>query len=210
MLKPDRLCAFSDGVVAIAITLLVLGLEVPSVHDVPEQELRDYILGALHPILGFVCSFVLIGIYWLQHYAVFHFIDRADRILVALNGLFLMCVSFVPFPTGIQAAYRDDELAMVFYGAAQVACSLALLALWLYASRNHRLVLQGISPQAINSMTWRIAITPVISLAAIALSFLNLTAGRLIFLAIPVVHLSHHKADSEWSKANDSVDASRE
>lgn len=116
MLKPDRLCAFSDGVVAIAITLLVLGLEVPSVHDVPEQELRDYILGQ-HPILGFVCSFVLIGIYWLQHYAVFHFIDRADRILVALNGLFLMCVSFVPFPTGIQAAYRDDELAMVFYGA---------------------------------------------------------------------------------------------
>jgi uncharacterized membrane protein len=82
MLKPDRLCAFSDGVMAIAITLLVLGLEVPSVHEVPDQELPEYLRGTVHPLIGFVLSFALIGTYWLQHYAIFHYIERVSRPLV--------------------------------------------------------------------------------------------------------------------------------
>lgn len=203
MLKPDRLCAFSDGVVAIAITLLVLGLEVPSVHEVPEQQLREYLVGSLHPLLGFISSFVLIGTYWLQHYAIFHFITRADRGLVALNSLFLLCVSFVPFPTGLQAAYRDDELAIVIYGASQIMCSLTLLALWIYATRDNRLVSKDLSPQAIGSMTRRIALTGAISLAAIAMSFASITAGRVIFLAIPVLHLFGHKADAGRTETSD-------
>ncbi len=72
MFKPDRLSAFSDGVIAIAITLLVLGLEVPSAHKVPEQKLVDYLIESFHPLLGFVSSFLLIGTYWLEHYAIFH------------------------------------------------------------------------------------------------------------------------------------------
>jgi len=200
--KTDRLCAFSDGVVAIAITLLVLGLEVPSVHEVPEQQLRDYLIASLHPLIGFVVSFVLIGTYWLQHYAIFHYITHVDRVLVALNGLFLLCVSFVPFPTGLQAAYRDDETAMVIYGGAQIACSLSLLALWLYATRRHRFIDKHVSPQAIRSMTWRIALTPVISATAIATSFVSLTACRAIFLAIPVLHFSRRSTDSGWSEDN--------
>jgi len=202
LFKPDRLCAFSDGVVAIAITLLVLGLEVPSVHKIPEQQLRDYILGSLHPLLGFVCSFVLIGVYWLQHYAIFHYITHVDRVLVAINGLFLLCVSFVPFPTGLQAAYRDDELAMVIYGGAQMACSFSLLALWVYATRNHRLVARNVSPKVIRNMTTQITLTALISATAIATSFISLTACRAIFLAIPVLQLSRHTTDSEWSEAN--------
>ena len=119
MYKPDRLTAFCDGVIAIAITLLVLGLEVPSVHEVPDQELSSYLLESLHPVMGYVGSFVLVGTYWLQHYVIFHYITGVNRFFVALNGLFLLCVSFVPFPTGLQASYRHDELAMAIYAGTQ-------------------------------------------------------------------------------------------
>lgn len=201
MLKPDRLSMFSDAVMAIAITLLILGLEVPSVHKLPDQQLPSYLLQTLHPFMGYVGSFVLIGTYWLQHYAVFHFITRANRTLVALNGLFLLSVSFVPFPTGMQAVYRDDELAMVLYAGTQIVCGLSLLALWTYASSHHRLIATGTSSQVIKSMSRRIAITPAIGVAAMVVSFFSMTLSRLMFLAIPFVYLSHHAVDNGWEQS---------
>lgn len=198
MLKPERLCAFSDGVMAIAITLLVLGLEVPSVHEVPEQELKEYLIGTIHPFLGFVCSFTLIGTYWLQHYAIFHYIEHVSRPLVALNGIFLLCVTFVPFPTGLQAAYRQDELAMIIYGGTHFACGLSLLGLWVFATKQHRHIPPEIPPQVIRSMTIRIAMTPIISIAAGCVTFISIDASKLLFLIIPVIHFSHRGADRGW------------
>jgi len=202
MFKPDRLSAFCDGVMAIAITLLVLTLEVPSVHEVPEQKLHEYLIDSFHPLLGYLSSFVLIGTYWLQHYAIFHYIMHVNRIFIAMNGLFLLCVSFVPFPTGLQAAYRDDELAIVIYGSTHIVCSLSLLALWVYATKKHRLVAPDISPRVITSMTTRIALTPLVSLAAIGVSFMSISVSRLIFLAIPVLYLSHRAVDEGWNQSN--------
>lgn len=201
MLKIDRLSAFSDGVMAIAITLLVLGLEVPSVHEVPAQQLSEYLVASLHPLLGYVSSFVLIGTYWLQHYAIFHYISHANRTLVVLNGLFLLCVSFVAFPTGLQAAYRHDELALLIFGGTHIACGLSLLALWIYATSQRRLVASTISPQIIKSMNRRIALTPAISVVAIGVSFLSIELGRFIFLAIPIVYFSHRTVDQGWPQS---------
>ena len=62
--KLERLAAFCDGVIAIVITLLVLGIEVPSVHSVTQEELGDYLLATLPSIIGYVVSFVMIGMYW--------------------------------------------------------------------------------------------------------------------------------------------------
>lgn len=110
-LKVDRLATFSDAVLAIAITVLVLGLEVPPRHKVPEKRLPEYLVAAIPSVLGYVTSFFLIGMYWLQHFVVFHYVTRANRVFILLNGLFLLCVTFIPFPTGLQAAYWGDKLA---------------------------------------------------------------------------------------------------
>ena len=202
MYKPDRLSAFSDGVIAIAITLLVLGLEIPSVHEVPERQLIDYLSESMHSLFGYVTSFVLIGTYWLQHYAMFHYVTRVDRTFVALNGLFLLSVSFVPFPTGLQAAYRQDELAMILYAVTQAVCGLLLLALWIYAAGQHRLVATSTSRQFIRSMSWRISLTPLISVGAVAVSFLSIDLSRLMFLAIPIAYFSHDVIDEETVRSN--------
>lgn len=201
MYKPNRLSAFSDSVISIAITLLVLGLEVPSVHEVTEHQLPKYLLESLHPLYGYICSFILIGTYWLQHYVVFHYVTQVNRTFVILNGVFLLTISFVPFPTGLQAAYRHDQLAIVVYAASQIACGLSLLALWIYATTHHRLVPTSVLPQVIASMTKRIALTPIVGIAAIAVSFFSVDLSRVMFLAIPIIYVSHRTVDRGWVEA---------
>lgn len=203
MLKPERLAALSDGVIAIAITLLVLGLQLPSVHQVPEQQLNRYLVESLHALIGYVSSFVLIGTYWLQHYVIFHYITHVDRVLIALNGVFLLCVSFVPFPTGLQAAYRHDELAMVLYAGTQAICGLSLLALWGYATRRHRLVAATTSHRVIRGMSLRLALTPLTSLVAMLVSCFSINLSRVVFLAIPAACLVRWSIDTEWTQSGD-------
>lgn len=188
MYKPERLAALCDGVIAIAITLLVLGLEVPSASKVPEQELKEYLWDAIHPMIGFVTSFILIGTYWLAHYSIFHHIRRVDRPFIALNGLFLLLVSFVPFPTGVQASYRDDHLAFVFYATTQLACCGALLLIWMYATRDSYLVERKLSLETVHRIRRRILLTMGVCVLAMLISLFSLNAGRLVFLLIPIFY----------------------
>ncbi len=199
--KLDRLAALSDGVIAIAITILVLGLEVPSVHEVNPSQLIDYLRDSLHPALGYVISFVVIGTFWLEHYAIFHFLTHATRVLIALNGLFLLCLTFVPFPTGLQAAYRHDELAMVFYACSLFMCGSSLLAVWLYAIQNRRLISPAISSEVLQSMTRRLAIAPALCLVAIGCSFVSISLSRVILASIPFFYISHRTVDQGWQAA---------
>ena len=203
--KLDRLAGFSDGVIAVAITILVLGLEVPSVHEVKQSQLIDYLRDSLHPALGYVVSFVVIGTFWLEHYAIFHFLTHATRVLIVLNGFFLLCLTFVPFPTGLQAAYRHDELAMVFYSCSLFMCGLSLLAVWLYATRNRRLINPNISAEVLQSMTNRLMMAPALCLIAIGCSFQSVSLARLILVSIPVFYISHRTVDAGWH-ANRTVD----
>jgi uncharacterized membrane protein len=206
-LKLERLVGFSDAVLAIAITLLVLGLEVPSVHKIPQTELPEFLKDSIPSILAYITSFFLVGIYWLQHYVIFHYIHHANRALVLLNGLFLLSVSFLPFPTGLQAVYRGDRLAVVLFGCAHIVCGLTLLALWHYATHRHRLVAPDLPRQVVRSMTSRIAISPALSALAIAASFGAVMAGKLFFLLIPLCYFSHRLVDAGWQRKRDDTKA---
>ncbi|KAA5542682.1 DUF1211 domain-containing protein [Roseiconus nitratireducens] len=200
MFKPERVGAFCDGVIAVSITILVLGIQVPSSTKVPEKELLAFLNESLLPIHGYVTSFFLIGTYWVQHFAIFHYINRVDKFFIALNGVFLLCVTFVSFPTGLQVTYRNDELAMILYALTQAMCGLSLMAIWSYATRGHRLIGEQVTEEVIASMQKRIFYTPLVSLLAIALSFVNLNAARIIFLAIPLSCFTHRVVDDGWSE----------
>jgi uncharacterized membrane protein len=123
-----------------------------------------------------------------------------------LNGLFLLSVSFLPFPTGLQAVYRGDRLAVVFFGCSNALCGLTLLTLWLYATHRHRLVAAEIPRQVLKSMTLRIALSPALSVLAIAASCYEVWAGKLLFLAIPVCYLSHRLVDAGWQRHSDEAE----
>ena len=203
--KLERLAAFCDGVIAIVITLLVLGIEVPSVHNVTQKELGDYLLATLPSIIGYVVSFIMIGMYWMQHYAIFHFLTHANRPFVILNGIFLLFLTFLPFPTGLHAVYFGDKLAAVIYGGAHILSAVSLLALWLYATQDFRLVSKDIPREVVTSMNRRLAVAPFLFLVAICAAFINPWLSRLIFMTIPCCCMSQRAVDEGWLKMEPEV-----
>jgi uncharacterized membrane protein len=133
-----RLEAFSDGVFAIAITLLVLEIRVPSTES--DESLAHGLLDLWPSYAGFAVSFVTIGIIWVNHHAVVATIERADRTLLFKNLLLLLTVSFIPFPTAVMAEYLragdGQDVAVAFYAASFFVMGIAFRQLWPHAARN--------------------------------------------------------------------------
>jgi uncharacterized membrane protein len=136
-----RLEAFSDGVFAIAITLLVLELGVSA--DAAD-DLLQAILDEWPSYLAYVTSFLTIGVIWLQHSAITGALRTADATLYRLNLLVLLLVGFLPFPTKLISEFVDERdaerVAGAFYGLTLLALSLALTAFVRYAAEHRRLV----------------------------------------------------------------------
>ncbi|MES1221461.1 MAG: TMEM175 family protein [Bacteroidota bacterium] len=107
----DRLILFSDAVFAIAITLLVIEIKIPEIHEDVSDKLLLRSLGHLIPkFLGFIISFMLIGIYWTIHHRMFGYVTNFNRKLLLLNLFFLFFVALMPFSTGFYSEYAGPEL----------------------------------------------------------------------------------------------------
>ena len=135
-IRTQRLEAFSDGVFAIAVTLLVLEIAVPagSQHD-----LLGAFLNQWPSYLAYVVSFSTIGPLWLEHSLITEYLDQVDAILVRLNLLLLLVVSFLPFPTRLLAEYLNSDnaerVAVSIYGLTLLVALSLLSVLWRYAVR---------------------------------------------------------------------------
>ncbi|MDX6512619.1 MAG: potassium channel family protein [Gaiellaceae bacterium] len=183
-----RLEAFSDGVFAIAITLLILEIRVPANSG---ARLGDDLLHIWPSYFAYVTSFLTIGIMWINHHALFQRIGRVDRMLLLINTLFLMLVAFVPFPTRLVAEHlhgageRDAALA---YGITFVITALFFNAFWLYASRGRRLIPESIPQARIDEITRGYAPGVFIYGAATLVALASPIAAIGLFLAIAVFY----------------------
>jgi uncharacterized membrane protein len=135
-----RVEALSDGIFAIAITLLVLTISVPEDYTRLGHELTD----RWPSLLAYVVSFAVIGVMWLNHHSVFAQLDHIDRPFVYLNLLLLLSIAFLPYPTGVfgQAMRQGHGLkvAAFAYSLTMVVNAAAWAALWLYAATGRRLL----------------------------------------------------------------------
>jgi uncharacterized membrane protein len=136
-----RVEAFSDGVFAIAITLLVLTIAQPGL---PYRNLGHDLLNRWPSLAAYVVSFAVIGIMWMNHHTIFSHLERIDRGMSYRNLLLLMTIVFIPYPTGVLGeALRNGhnaKTAAVFYSAAMAINGYAWAVLWLYAARGRRLL----------------------------------------------------------------------
>src|ERR1044072_6674451 len=149
-----RLEAFSDGVFAIAITLLIIEVHVPG-HEHAEN-LGQELLRLWPSYLGYLTSFLTIGVMWINHHYVFELIARVDRTMLLLNTLLLMMIAFVPFPTAVLAQFVETEgarAAAFLYGATLTLTALAFLAWWRYASTGRRLIDENVPDDVIDDIT---------------------------------------------------------
>jgi uncharacterized membrane protein len=131
-----RIEAFSDAVFAIAMTLLVIDIKLPSHELVAANGLAKSLATIWPSYLAFVTSFVTILVIWVHHHWIFVLIRRSDHLLLYLNGLLLLFVSFVPFPTALLAEYLSHPEAKVaanLYTGTFLAISLAFAAIWRHA-----------------------------------------------------------------------------
>lgn len=135
-----RLEAFSDGVFAIAITILVLNITVENIETLRYELLQDALIALWPKIFSYIMTFMLIGLYWLGHHFYFERIKMVDGNIVLMNIIYLMLISFMPFPTFLLGKFPFGELTLTFYGCTLIATNLLSFILILYLHRNPHLV----------------------------------------------------------------------
>lgn len=197
--KLERCTALTDGVFAIVVTLLVLGIDVPADHNFTEDGFYKFLERISYEILVYTISFWLAATYWLQHAAIMHYYREGNRALIWLNLLFLFPVTLLPFVTQLRGTYRYEELITVLFGVLQIMIGLALIAIWNYSKSNPQLLIRPIDDAFRRKVILRMLFSPIIiSFIAIPLSFVSLHASALCFLSIPLHYLSHRQIDQNW------------
>jgi TMEM175 potassium channel family protein len=136
-LRLNRIEAFTDGVFAIIVTLLVLELKVPPLHDQQSvRELAGRLIELLPQFLSWLISFVIVCKFWLNHHHIFGLARHANYSLVWLNVVFLMCQSFIPFPTALMGEHASNPLAVSFFGCVMAINTIAFIAMHRYILRH--------------------------------------------------------------------------
>jgi uncharacterized membrane protein len=188
-----RIEAFSDGVFAIAVTLLVLDVKVP--HGLQDSRALAAALVEQWPsYLALVTSFATILIMWINHHRLFTLIGRSDHGLLFYNGLLLFGVTIVPFPTALVAEYLGHQgqyLAAAIYNGTFVLIAVFFNVLWRSASAHNRLIHPAADSAAVQAVTDSYRWGPMLYVAAFVLAFVNVTAslglnlGLAVYFALP-------------------------
>ncbi|MFF5206573.1 TMEM175 family protein [Streptosporangium sp. NPDC000396] len=188
-MRTGRVEAFSDGVFAIAITLLILEIRLP---EKPGHHLWEALVGLWPSYLAYAVTFMLIGMVWMNHHRMFHHIRRADGMLLALNLLLLMDVAFLPFPTHVLAeAITEGEgsgAAAVFYGVILVIGGIFFNGLWWYASAGHRHLGDSITPAEARALRIRWGMGPVLYLVATIVGAVSAIASLCLYVFLLIFY----------------------
>ena len=186
----ERLILFSDAVFAIAITLLVIEIKVPEVHERPiEESVLLHKLAELIPkFIGFIISFLLIGQYWIVHHRMFSFVVNYTDRLIWLNILFLFATALMPFSTGFYSEYvlRGVVSPVIFYTANISLLGLANFLMWRYLNKSKHLT-ENLTPALARYFSLRALTVPLIF---IIFSFTYLYFPNVAFfipVSIPIV-----------------------
>lgn len=188
----NRLEAFSDGVIAIIITLLVFSLPVPAAN---EGNLLVNLLDKWEEFAAFFVSFFVIGVMWINHHNLFRIISKGDHILFLLNVFLLLGITIVPFTTRLMATHiRTDQnqVAAMIYAGCYLLTAFFFNILWRYASYKRRLIGVDVSHDDIQGITRSYNIGLLLYSVGFLLSFISaqvtllINFGLAVFFALPV------------------------
>jgi uncharacterized membrane protein len=186
--ETGRVEAFSDGVFAIAMTLLVLDLKVPKAESLAAPAgLLPALTRQWPAFAAYFTSFATILVMWVNHHKLFNHIRRTNGAFLFLNGLLLLFVTFVPFPTALVSEYLrrpEARTAAAIYAGTYVALAIVFNILWRYASAGGRLLGSRSSPEEVRAITRDYSFGPVFYSAAFLLAFLSVPASLGLCMAL--------------------------
>ena len=188
-LRLNRTEAFSDGVFAIVVTLLVLELKVPILHDrASVSELNHRLVDLVPKFLSWLISFVIVCKFWLNHHHLLTFARHATYGMVWLNSIFLMGQAFIPFPTALMGEFPTNPLAVSLFGAVMAVNTLLFIALQSYIIGN---VLKPELVSAVVPHLTRKSFVGVISyLLGAAATLLNVHVAFVLYALTPLFFIA--------------------
>jgi uncharacterized membrane protein len=181
-----RILALSDGVFAIAITLMILNLFLP--EGTSKADLADALLSQWQKYLEFLLSFFVIGVYWFNHVRQFRLIRMYSTGLIWLNLLFLLFIVIIPFTTSVLSKYQG-QLSVVLYAANMVMEGLMAFLLWFYATHNRRLVDESLDEAIVRRGIILNLVPPAIFALSIGVAFINADAAQYLWVSIYVLYV---------------------
>ena len=188
-MSTSRLEAFSDGVFAIAITLLVLELSV----DTATQDLGQSLLHIWPSYLAYVTSFFTIGVIWINHHVLFNYVARVDRGLLYLNVLLLLVVAFTPFPTRLIAEFlredKNEQTASLAYGITFVIMAVVFQVLWRWMATGRRLIRAEVPQEELDDITRTYAPGVFIYGAATLVALASPVTSVVLYLVIALFYM---------------------
>lgn len=174
----------TDGIFAIAMTLLILNINVPAqgvVHSA--MDLLEWMRGEWHNYITYFFAFVTLGIYWIHHHNVFHAIERVDHALIWMNVHFLLFIAFLPFSTRLADLYYGNAVAIAVFGLNLIVLSALLLSIWRYAERRH-FFHSDVSPAFEQLVRLRLLAIPVVAILSLLLIVVWLPGSLLVYLLL--------------------------
>lgn len=198
-----RMVSFSDGVFAVAITLLVLSIDVPVLpKTVADEKLPQELLKMMPIFWAYVVSFLVIGLFWIGHHRIFRHFTKHDEGILWLNIVFLMTVVFIPFTTSLQSDYSGSRVGLIFYACSIAVPSILLCLLFWYGIK------RGLVPEgSVDKTLFRRTVFGYLDCAAVFLlsipiSFWSTSAAKFFWLIILPSNLifDHYLVHRMWKE----------
>ncbi len=195
-MSKDRVETFSDAVIAIILTLLVLELKVP---EIPDHGSLGVYIETLKPLLpkfvSFIVTFLTIAIHWVNHHYFFRQLESTTIPIVWLNNFFLLWICFLPFPTAMLGDHPTDQFPIILYALNSLMCAVTFYAFRSYAKNK---MLFKLGKEFSKTQGPRHSIPAIIIYTlAILLSFVNVYFSYLCFLVIPVLYFLPNRIKAE-------------
>ncbi len=192
----DRLMAFSDGILAVVITLLVLSIDIPDTEKIKTiGDFKNSLINLGPKFEIYFLSFAIIGFFWHRHHLSFTLISGHDTLLTVLNLTFLLFISILPFATELIGDFSSMKIAVDFYSLSMLMACLSLTALWKYALKNNFVSSKHDSKVYSTLNRTNLFLTAVFFLSLL-LSFVNLRLAKYSWLLIFVGQFFIHKRTS--------------
>ena len=188
--KKKRIAALTDGIYAIVMTILVLSIDIPKFpQETAAVQLPSYLRFKLWPeISKYVLAFITLAAFWIGHVQQYHHIKKIDSRLLWMNVFSLMLIALIPFTTAVAGDYATVGVADRIFELNLLIAGLMYYFHWSYATHNHRLVFSDLDPQHIARTKKAMLIIPILSLAALAISFLQPAWSTSVYILIPFLY----------------------
>ena len=198
----DRLVAFSDGVMAIAITVLVLKVDTPDLpENVSTDTLTDAVQGLIPNILTFVWSFLVVARFWVVHRRLFSGLARSDTRLNLLNIVFLLLVALLPFPSDVLGTFGPSLLSIALFAGLIALIGFVIVAMEHYAYQRPELIAPGVNlSEAERDLSTQL-VTPIVFLLSVVVAVFDAGLAPYIWILLILRPLGQRRRNASRAAA---------